>query len=204
MKKDINPYRSLIANITPTDFEIFCMETLRAYALQEGLQNFKISHNQKLSADDGIYQIDVLIEYIAFGAKNIIIVECKKLSRNIERELVASLHAKIQSTGANKGILISTTGYQRGATLYAQKHGITLWQICDNYVKHIQASAFQKTSDEAEFQFTLETFLPKHFILEWDCSYDYPFKQRYPTDEMLQVASKKARKQLKFQTNHQP
>lgn len=42
MTTDLNLYRELDANIKPRDFEIFCMETLKSYAEQEHLQNFKM------------------------------------------------------------------------------------------------------------------------------------------------------------------
>ena len=74
MTTNPNPYRELDANIKPRDFEIFCMETLKSYAEQEHLQNFKIAHDQKIETDDGTYQIDVLAEYTALGAKNTVIV----------------------------------------------------------------------------------------------------------------------------------
>ena len=55
MEIDSNPYRYLEADINPADFEVFCMNTLKAYAVKEGLQNFKIAHNKKIVADDGRY-----------------------------------------------------------------------------------------------------------------------------------------------------
>ena len=42
MDIDVNPYRELDARINPTEFEVFCMETLKAYAERENLQNFSI------------------------------------------------------------------------------------------------------------------------------------------------------------------
>lgn len=86
MNGDINPYRSLSVDISPTDFELFCMNTLQAYAIQENLKNFSVSHNQKVESNDGTYQIDVLGEFTIMGTKVKVIVECKKYSRAIERE----------------------------------------------------------------------------------------------------------------------
>lgn len=193
MFTDINPYRELDASINPTDFELFCMDVLKAYAEKEHLQNFSIKHNQKIEADDGTYQIDVLAEYTALGSKNIVLIECKKYTRSIERDIVATLHTKLQSLGAQKGIIISTAGYQSGATQYANKHGIALWQICDNYIKHYSASADKHISDDMKFQLEMERHLPKFFAWEWDCSKDYPCEQIYPTEEMLKEARNKAR-----------
>lgn len=193
MTIDINPYRELESFISPVDFEIFCMETLKAYAKREDLKDFKIKHNQKICADDGTYQIDVLAEYTALGVRNTVIVECKKQSRSVEREIVAALKAKLHSIGAQKGILISTAGFQSGATLYAEKHGIALWQICDNYIKHYSAAASKQYLDMIKYRLEVEKYLPKYFTLEWDCSADYPYSEIYPTEEMYMFARKKVR-----------
>ena len=193
MTTDINPYRSLTANISPTDFEVFCMKTLEAYAAREKLPNFTIKHNQKVETYDGTYQIDVLAEYTALGAKNTVLIECKKQSRSIEREIVATLDGKLRSIGAQKGILISTAGFQGGAVQYAKIHGIALWQICENFIKHISNSINYPSPDIMKYQFLVEQYLPKHFMMEWDCEADYPYTQIYPTEEMLKNARERAR-----------
>ncbi len=190
---DPNPYRSLDTNISPRDFEVFCMNTLEAYAERENLQDFRIAHDQKITADDGTYQIDVLAEYTALGSRHKVIVECKKQSRSVEREIVAALDRKLQSLGAQKGILISTSGFQSGATLYAKKHGIALWQVVDSYIKHISAAASEEYLQMMKAQFLIDQFLPKYFCLEWDCSADYPYKEIYPTEKMYAEARRKAR-----------
>ena len=199
MVTDINPYRELDANISPTDFEIFCLNTLKAYADREGLKDFSIKHNQKIQADDGTYQIDVIAEYTALGARHKVIVECKKKSESIKREIVAELFAKIQSLGAHKGILISTSGFQSGATLYAEKHGIALWQICDRHIKHICNYITTSTnfSDRIIYEMLIDKLLPAHFMIEWNCQSDYPETEIYPTSTMQWEAAEKARAILK-------
>ncbi len=193
MAEDLNMFRDFDANIKPRDFEIFCMETLKSYAEQEQLQNFRIAHDQKVETDDGTYQIDVLAEYTALGVKNTVIVECKKQSRNVEREVVAALDRKLQSIGAQKGILISTAGFQRGAVQFAEKHGIALWQVCNNYIRGYSNAAGSNYSDEMRFKFLVEQYLPKYFMMEWDCAADHPYDQIYPTQEMYIAARKQAR-----------
>lgn len=186
MEYDVNPFRALPTEITPSDFEVFCMDTLKAYAEQEDLKDFVIKHNQKIKAPDSTYQIDVLAEYTALGCKNTVIVECKKYSRNIERSIVAELYAKVQSTGAQKGILIATSGFQSDAVKYAGVHGIALWQICDRRIKHISASANPGIPLYMLFQLMAEEYLPRYIMMEWDCTDDFPYRELYPTAEMYQ------------------
>lgn len=188
MEYDINPYRKLSTDISPVEFEQFCMDTLKAYAVEEALQNFEIKHNQKVETPDSTYQIDILAEYKALGCKNTVIVECKKHSRSIERSVVAELYAKLQSIGAQKGILISTSGFQSDAVKYANAHGIALWQICDCIIKHICASAKREIPQYILYSMEMERYLPNYFMMVWDCQADYPFHELYPTQGMYEEA----------------
>lgn len=191
---DTNPFRSLNANISSADFEIFCMKTLEAYAEREHLADFTIEHDKQIEAYDGVYQIDVFAEYTALGSKIKVLVECKKKdTRRVERDEASNLYDKIQSIGAHKGILISTTGFQRGTVQYAKAHGIALWQICDGFIKHITNSGHREITNKMKFQLFAEQYLPKHFMLEWDCDKDYPYNQIYPTKEMHRAAIEKAK-----------
>lgn len=191
MEYDTNPFRELPVCISPLEFEQFCMETLKAYAAEEALQNFEIRHNQKVDAPDSTYQIDVLAEYTALGCKNTVIVECKKHTRSIERSVVAELYMKLQSIGAQKGILISTSGFQSDAVRFANAHGIALWQICDRTIKHFSASANREIPLPILFQFEMEKYLPRFFVMEWDSEADYPYRELYPTREMCNKARRK-------------
>lgn len=136
-----NPYREMVASITPLEFEEICYEILNEYAHFESLQDFKIVHDEKLEADDGVYQIDIYAEFTALSVRFKVICECKRYSRPIEREKVVALADKVRSLGAHKAILLSTSGFQSGASEYAKKHGVALMQIFDDYVMHIQNSA---------------------------------------------------------------
>ena len=49
---DVNPYRELNANISPTEFEVFCLNTLKAYAEKENLSSF--SHEERLSINQNL------------------------------------------------------------------------------------------------------------------------------------------------------
>ena len=191
MEYDINPFRELSIHVSPLEFEQFCTETIKAYALKEGLKDFEIKHNQKVETPDSTYQIDILTEYRALGCKNVVIVECKRYSRSIERALVAELYAKVQSIGAQKGILISTSGFQSDAVKFANAHGIALWQICDRTIKHYSAAAGPEIPTYILFQLQMEKYLPRFIMMEWDCKADYPYNELYPTQEMYDYARRR-------------
>lgn len=104
-----------ICDLTPIEFEKYCYDFLNGYAQNEGLQNFKITHNKKIKASDGKYQIDVYAEFTAMGSRFKVLCECKKYKNRVNRDKVAILHRKLESIGAQKGILISTSDFQSGA-----------------------------------------------------------------------------------------
>jgi Restriction endonuclease len=54
------------------------------------------------------------------------LIECKRYSNPIEREIVMILLQKLQSTGSQKGMIFSTSPFQSGAIEFAKIHGIAL------------------------------------------------------------------------------
>ena len=76
----INPYREFVARISPTEFEVLCLEILNSYAEVEHLSNFFIQHNAHIPTDDGTYQIDVYASFTAMGVEFKVITECKRYS----------------------------------------------------------------------------------------------------------------------------
>ena len=116
-------YRKFVAKISPTEFERYCYNILNSYAENENLKDFTISHNKKIESHDGIYQIDIYAEFTAINVKFRVIAECKRYTYPIEREKIVILADKVQSLGAQKGIFISTSGFQSGAITYAKEHG---------------------------------------------------------------------------------
>lgn len=174
----MNPYRDVVSKISPTEFEKYCLEILKAYAESEALTDFNIAHDEKIKTTDGEYQIDIYAEFTALSVKFKVLVECKRYSRPIEREKIIILADKIQSLGANKGVLISTSGFQSGAVEYAKTHGIALIQIFDKHIMHIQASASPRNNYQLEFI----KQSPLYYAYQWGVSTsDFPDKKLYPT-----------------------
>ncbi|MEG0275780.1 MAG: restriction endonuclease [Coprobacillus sp.] len=123
------PVREAYLELTPEEFEKYSLEMLLEQT--KGLENLKIEHDRVIEAYDGNYQIDGYIEFTVMGIKYETLVECKHYKSSITREKVQILYEKIQSTGAHKGILISTSNFQSGAIQYASIHGIALIQLTE-------------------------------------------------------------------------
>lgn len=173
-----NPYMEFVSTIKPVEFEEYCLKILKEYAKKENLNHFTIEHDTKIQTDDGNYQIDIYAKFIALGVEFKVLVECKRYSR----ETVAILESKLNSIGAHKGIIISTSGFQEGAIIYAQKHGIALIQIFDKNIMFIRNS-IQLSTEEREYLSYLFIRMPKYYAREYSLN-GYPTIEIYPSEEM--------------------
>ena len=95
------------------------------------LTNFSALHRQVLTGADGEYEIDIAVRFVALYTPFLVLVECKRHRRSIERDVVQVLHDRVRATGAQKGLLFSTSTFQSGALTYAVQHGIGLIQLLD-------------------------------------------------------------------------
>lgn len=123
------PMADRCMEMKPADFEKYSLEILESHI--KGLENVVFKHNQVIEVADGNYQIDGLIEFEVMGLKYKTVVECKMYKNPINRGIVQKLYSTIQSIGAHKGIIVSTSNFQSGALLYARQHGIALIQMTE-------------------------------------------------------------------------
>ena len=72
------------------------------------------------------HDVDVMVSFDRFGIAGRWIVECKLWSSRVPKEKVLALQAIVQDVGADKGILLSETGFQAGAVASAQSTNIML------------------------------------------------------------------------------
>ena len=121
------PTKEAFYDMTPTEFEKYSLEILQEQF--EGAPDFTIKHNVIERVSDGNYQIDGLINFKQAGLLFKVIVECKHYKSSISREKVVVLYDKLRALNAQKGILISSSSFQKGAIQFASEHGIALIQI---------------------------------------------------------------------------
>lgn len=132
-----------VSSISPEGFELQVKAWLKSTS--STLQSFSAEHRKKLSGVDGEYEIDVVARFKALeGAEFLMLVECKKHSHPIKREVVQSLRQKQLSLGAHKSMLVSTAPFQKGAHEFARAHGIALVEIINGRAVYIQASTKRK------------------------------------------------------------
>lgn len=168
------------AEITPTEFE----KLIHTYLVEIGrnLQKFEVVHDKALERIDGTYQIDVYAEFEALGGIIKVLIECKRYKEKIKREIVQLLNDKIRSTGANKGMVFATSGFQSGAVKYAKEHGIALVRVIEGKYTY-----FTKSQDSHNFEPPPWADIPR-FIGEYENENSIAYLQpNYlePLDEFL-------------------
>jgi hypothetical protein len=117
------------ADISFAEFEQFVAEVLRSGS--PGLAGFEVNSHEVISGVDGDYDFDATVRFSYLGMDFLILVEAKRHSNPIKREPVQALQTKLQSVGAQKAIMISTTPFQRGAINFAKTHGIALVMVSE-------------------------------------------------------------------------
>lgn len=142
-------------DVTPKEYEKQVVSWLTA---TDGLlADFSVQHLKKISGSSGEYVIDAVARFEIFdGAIITVLIECKRLKRPVERDVVMTLKSKMQESGSHKGIIFSTSGFQRGAIDYAAKHGVAL--ITFNDGRH---AYFTRSAEQFSF-FHLPRNLPKY------------------------------------------
>lgn len=79
----------------------------------------------------GSHDIDVYVQGNVMGIPFSWVVECKHWKTNVPKEKVAALTSIIQDVGADRGFLLSETGFQSGALRMAEKSNVTLTSLAD-------------------------------------------------------------------------
>lgn len=199
MNDNMEDTQDYVCSISPSEFEEFCMELLKAYAAEEHLKEFNIDHDVKQKAPDGIYQLDVFASFMALDVELKILCECKQYTSPVKRDKVELLESRLKSLGMHKGVLLSTSGFQSGAIQYAKAHGIALIQVFDNSCrKYSHSSGPNIEVDENDPLKLIEDHWPQYRALCFSDETAEPIVL-YPTAEMVSAIYAEANKMLKEQ-----
>ncbi len=110
-------------DIAPKEFEKQVVEWLRDSG--SILEDFNVQHLKHLEGPSGDYEFDAVARFtILSGAKVIVVVECKRYSKPVERDHMLTLWAKKEDVNAHKAMMFATCGFQSGALKYAISKGI--------------------------------------------------------------------------------
>lgn len=127
-------------DITPEQFERQVYDWLKAST--DGLKSFTLTRSSKLEGDSGEYEIDVMAEFEIFdGALIKVLVECKRYKNPVKRDAIMILESKIRDSATHKGMMFSTSGFQKGAIEYAQSRGIATFTIQHGHTNYFTRAA---------------------------------------------------------------
>jgi hypothetical protein len=158
--EQVVPGRNPPADITAAEFEHWVTELYAAIAGEvEGLQ---VTPHEVVPGVDGSYDLDATVRFRWGGLAFLVLVEAKRHKNPIKRELVASLHSKVVSTGAQKGVLLATAPFQRGALKFATAHGIALIEVTEGRFSVKTASSGPEDTmsrEEAAREWGVPTFV---------------------------------------------
>lgn len=116
--------------LTPAQYEQAVAEI--AKTMSPDIADWQVQHLDPVEGYDGTYVIDVTVRFRLAGLDFLVLFECKRHSSAVKREHVQVLLTKMQSTGAQKGVIVAASGFQSGALRYAQAHGIACVRLVDD------------------------------------------------------------------------
>lgn len=161
----------------------------------------------------GLHAVDVFVEGSFHGIPFKWVVECKAWKSSVPKEKVMALAAIVQDIGADRGFLLSETGFQSGAVRATHKTNITLSSLEDLAIateEHfVDATigtlnwrlykARNRLRDTKKEQYDDEYYSPimaplgRLFVLEWALADalkgDYPIVYRVEGDIRYQATS---------------
>lgn len=79
----------------------------------------------------GQHDVDVVVRATRAGIQQVWVVECKLGRRSVTKLHVAALAQIVQDVGADRGIILSETGFQAGAIRLASLSNITLTSLAE-------------------------------------------------------------------------
>ena len=112
--------------LTPNQFEAAVKRLFERDS--KVLESYNSRLREKIGDDPEQYEIDIAIRF-ASKEPCLVFVECKNHKSKIKRQQVEGFRETVESTGAQKGVMVSVRGFQKNAIHFARKHGIVLLTI---------------------------------------------------------------------------
>ncbi|MEW8495922.1 MAG: restriction endonuclease [Candidatus Thiodiazotropha taylori] len=89
----------------------------------------EVEIEKKVQGSRGIHEIDVWVSRLIYGLEHHWVVECKYWKNAVTKQHVLTLKGIVDDVGADRGILLSSSGFQSGAISMAERSNITLTSL---------------------------------------------------------------------------
>lgn len=108
-----------------TEYELLAQEIYQKLLNEENL-TVSVEHNVKIQGKSTKHQIDVYWKYQVAGIEHKVAIECKNYTKRISIGQVRDFYSVINDIGGTIGIMVTKTGFQKGALTFAEANGISL------------------------------------------------------------------------------
>jgi hypothetical protein len=157
----------------PTEYEQAVADIAKSMGRE--VTDWRVRHLDPVEGLDGTYIIDVTVRFQLAGMDFLVLFECKRHTSPVKREHVQVLHTKMQSVGAQKGVVVAASRFQSGALQYARVHGIACVRLVDDAWTYLSRStstrrampqsagvysAYVINPDEDDYRFAMLTGSP--------------------------------------------
>ena len=95
--------------------------------------NAEVEHDVRLQGHDSgtLRQIDVVVRDHIGQYSFLIVMQCKDEKKPLDVNVVGEFGAVIEDVKANKGVLVSSSGFTKSAINLARKKGIDVFRLVD-------------------------------------------------------------------------
>jgi hypothetical protein len=108
-------------------YELFVKRACESLLKDDGIA---VHHRRKYLGRSGqTYEIDLSFTFKKASVDFLVLIECKHYAHKVRLNDVATFAFKLDDIGAQKGILFSTIGFQRGVLKIARSSGIALVKV---------------------------------------------------------------------------
>lgn len=109
------------------EYERFVQQLTATLLTAQGLQTVEVRHDIKLEGLSGQqHQIDVYWEYRIAGTSHRVAIECKRYAKKVGLDIVRGFSAVLDDVKGLSGVIVTTTGFTRGAKRFAKANHIGL------------------------------------------------------------------------------
>jgi hypothetical protein len=115
---------------TGIPYELIVQSIFQEILDQERAHTIRVEHNVELKGRTTTHQIDVLWRFSIGGIAYTTLVQAKDWKSKIKKETVLAFRAVLDDIpGQPRGVLVTRSGFQSGAQILAEKHGIKLYLL---------------------------------------------------------------------------
>jgi hypothetical protein len=112
------------------EYEATAGRLLSALAEQQFVRTNSLEQRKKVDGKTTRHEIDIWWEFEAEGSIRVAAFQCRNLNSRIKQEAVFAFKAILEDLpGEPVGIMVTKTGYQRGAKRVAEAHGIRILEL---------------------------------------------------------------------------